>query len=180
MILLAALTLAKLIASAGTSIALNVMYKRYTANEAADVDQRTDENIKAYDTTNAEELKDIELKKLPAKKVPWVAAYLALQAKNELANPSYTEANLIIVHKFINKEMEKLHVRHADRNRILAQAKQLVFVKTKAEIEVDQGSVSNSFQHRLWESSAEWWNYSFVRFLNGGNFIQEMRKPIPV
>lgn len=180
MILLAALTLAKLIASAGTSIALNVMYKRYVAGEAPDVDQRIDQLVNSYDITNTEVLKDVAFKKMPAKKVPWVASYLALQAKNELANPSYTEANLIIVHKYINKEMEKLHVRHADRNRILAHAKQLVFVKTEAEIEADRGSVSNCYQQRLRDSSTNWWNYSFIRFLNGGNFIHQMNKPTPV
>jgi len=176
----AAITLAKLIASAGTSVALNVLYKRFSATETPDVDQRTEKIIRAYNHDQTDNLTDVAYKKLPAKKVPRIAARLAAKARNELANPSYTEANLIIVHKYIYKEMELLHVRHADRSRILAFAKKLAFVKSKAEIEADKGSVTDSYQRQLWESTADWWNFSFVRFLNGGNFIQTMNKPTPV
>jgi hypothetical protein len=113
----------------------------------------------------------------PETLIPRVAAQIALEAKLELANPKFTEANVIIVHQFIHKEMIKLNVRKCDRMRIMAYAKKMAFLKTQDEIDAEKASASLTYRLQEHDGRARWFSVNFGSFLYGNAYMESSEVP---
>lgn len=152
-------------------LAAVVTYKRWSRSLTAAENIKYESVISRFNEPSPYIFEDIDDKRIPGLIVPRVVAQIAREVKEELANPSYTEANVIIVHKFIVKEMARLHVRKCDRNRILAYATKLSFMKTKDEIDAEMGTASDVFQKQWSDSHRSWFALNPLGWLSGENLI---------
>jgi len=91
--------------------------------------------------------------------IPRIAGVLARQARLQFYNPEFSEANVLVIHKFLKDEAVRRNIRHADMARIMPFAMKLSFIKTRNELLADQIESSILFNDRDRLNEADWWQW---------------------
>jgi len=105
-----------------------------------------------------------------------LASRFADEARTHFAYPKQTEANRILVTRYIVDEMKERNVRKVDIVATLPLAVILTFRKTKMEIAADQLAASPEFIDREMNDNDGYQSVSLSRWLNGGDLIKSPAK----
>lgn len=128
------------------------------------------------DFTDSEAVELLHSDKNRKCRIPRMAGVMARKARIQFCDPKYTEANVLVISKFIRDKAKEMNMRNCDLAMIMPYAVKLSFVKTTHEILADQLEVSPQYTQRVLDGSTDWWSSSsFLQAFMGD--VRRMRRP---